>query len=144
MFKGGRCPHVQPHSSVPHFNKAAITQIGFLLFYSHSASIFDTICCSNILARYGCTHAPSVITTALHIQLPQGLPVLQHWVLRCFASLHLLVMHLAVVTWLPGVPSLLHPPAMHGVMEALGVWHPQLVKGMLPVLLALVMVSPAT
>lgn len=79
----------------------------------------------------------------IHTQSSKCLPLLQHWILRCFASIHLLVMHWAVITWLPGTPSLLHLPAMHGVMEALGVWHPQLVRNMLPVLLALVAVSPA-
>ena len=68
--------------------------------------------------------------------------VLQHWILRCFASIHLVVMYLAVLTWLPGSPSLLHPSVTQKVMEALGTWHPHVVKSMLPVLLALVVVSP--
>ncbi len=67
--------------------------------------------------------------------------VLQHWVLRIFASGHLVVMYLAVLTWLPGLPSLLHPSLAQGVLEALGVWHPSIVKCMLPVLLVLLMVS---
>ncbi len=50
-------------------------------------------------------------------------------------------MYLAVLTWLPGLPSLLHPSLAQGVLEALGVWHPSIVKGMLPVLLVLLLVS---
>ena len=50
-------------------------------------------------------------------------------------------MYLAVLTWLPGLPSLLHPSVAQGVLEALGVWHPSIVKGMLPVLLVLLLVS---
>ena len=50
-------------------------------------------------------------------------------------------MYLAVLTWLPGLPSLLHPQVAQGVLEALGVWHPSIVKGMLPVLLVLLLVS---
>ena len=67
---------------------------------------------------------------------------LQHWVLRILASTHLLFMYIAVVTWLPGLPALLHPPIAHGIMTALGTWDPNIVKSMLPVLLALVLVSP--
>ncbi len=67
--------------------------------------------------------------------------MLQHWVLRVFASGHLVVMYLALLTWLPGLPSLLHPSLAQGVLEALGVWHPSIVKGMLPVLLVLLLVS---
>lgn len=67
--------------------------------------------------------------------------MLQHWVLRVFASGHLVVMYLAVLTWLPGLPSLLHPSVAQGVLEALGVWHPSIVKCMLPVLLVLLLVS---
>ena len=52
-----------------------------------------------------------------------------------------MVMYLAVLTWLPGLPSLLHPSLAQGVLEALGVWHPSIVKGMLPVLLVLLLVS---
>lgn len=52
-----------------------------------------------------------------------------------------MVMYLAVLTWLPGLPSLLHPSLAQGVLEALGVWHPSIVKGMLPVLLILLLVS---
>ena len=50
-------------------------------------------------------------------------------------------MYLAVLTWLPGAPSLLHPPAAQKLLEALGTWHPHVVKSMLPVLVALVLVS---
>ena len=50
-------------------------------------------------------------------------------------------MYLAVLTWLPGLPRLLHPSVAQGVLEALGVWHPSIVKGMLPVLLGLLLVS---
>ena len=67
--------------------------------------------------------------------------VLQHWAVRTFASGHLMVMYLAVLTWLPGLPTLLHPSAAQGVLEALGVWHPSIARAMLPVLLALLLVS---
>lgn len=50
-------------------------------------------------------------------------------------------MYLALLTWLPGIPSLLHPSVIQGVMEALGIWQPHILKSMLPVLLALVVVS---
>ncbi len=50
-------------------------------------------------------------------------------------------MYLAVLTWLPGLPSLLHPSVAQGVLEALGVWHPSIVECMLPVLLVLLLVS---
>ena len=50
-------------------------------------------------------------------------------------------MYTAVLTWLPGAPSLFHPTVTQRVMEALGTWHPHVVKSMLPVLLALVVVS---
>ncbi len=50
-------------------------------------------------------------------------------------------MYLAVLTWLPGLPTLLHPSLAQGVLEVLGVWHPSIVKGMLPVLLVLLLVS---
>lgn len=66
---------------------------------------------------------------------------LQHWVMRAFACGHLIAMYTAVITWLPGLPSLLHPTVAERVLEALGVWHPSVAKGMLPVLLALVLVS---
>ena len=51
-----------------------------------------------------------------------------------------MVMYLAVLTWLPGLPTLLHPSVAQGVLEALGVWHPSIARGMLPVLLALLLV----
>lgn len=50
-------------------------------------------------------------------------------------------MYLGVLTWLPDAPSLLHPSVTQKVMEALGTWNPYVVKSMLPVLLALVVVS---
>lgn len=50
-------------------------------------------------------------------------------------------MYLAVLTWLPGAPSLLHPSAAQKVLEALGTWHPHVVKSMLPVVVALLLVS---
>lgn len=50
-------------------------------------------------------------------------------------------MYLAVLTWLPGLPTLLHPSVARGVLEALGVWQPSIARGMLPVLLALLLVS---
>lgn len=51
-------------------------------------------------------------------------------------------MYLAVLTWLPSLPSLLHPKIAEGVLEALGLWQPNIVKGMLPVILALLLVTP--
>lgn len=67
---------------------------------------------------------------------------LQHWVTRGFAAVHLVLMYAAVLSWLPGLPPALHPPATKAGLQMAGLWHPNLANSLLPVLLLLVLVQP--
>lgn len=83
---------------------------------------------------------------AKHTQLVHGCCELklccdmQHWVVRGFAAVHLFLMYAAVLSWLPGLPSAMHPPASQSGLQLAGLWHPSLSKSLLPVLLLFVMV----
>ena len=65
---------------------------------------------------------------------------LQHWVVRGYAALHLVLVYAAVLSWLPSSPTILHPSAGKAGLQLAGLWHPNLAKSMLPVLLLLVAV----
>lgn len=66
-----------------------------------------------------------------------------HWLLRIFCSLHLLAVYAAFVGGLPGFRAILQPEQQKQLLFAIGLWHPSVAAGMLPLLALLLLVSCA-
>lgn len=65
-----------------------------------------------------------------------------HRLLRAYASLHLAAAYAAYVGGLPGFGAALQPEGqVEHVLRLLGLWHPRVAAGMLPVLGILVLVG---
>ncbi|KAK9824077.1 hypothetical protein WJX72_007565 [[Myrmecia] bisecta] len=65
----------------------------------------------------------------------------QHWLLRIYASLHVVAMYTVMVDDLPGIPPVLQPAPAQPVFEDLGLWHPSIRRGILPVLATLLLAT---
>lgn len=63
-----------------------------------------------------------------------------HRVLRGYASLHLAATYAAYVGGLDGLPATVQPEGWEGWLSVLGLWHPRVVPGMLPLLALLLLV----
>ena len=64
-----------------------------------------------------------------------------HGILRSYTSLHLLAVYAAYVGSLPGFGEALQPASAEPALRAVGLWHPRVVLGMLPLLGLLLLVS---
>ncbi len=64
-----------------------------------------------------------------------------HRVLRSYTSLHLLAVYVAYVGGLPGFGEGLQPGSAEPALRAVGLWHPRVALGMLPLLGLLLLVS---
>jgi hypothetical protein len=65
----------------------------------------------------------------------------QHNFLRMYASLHLVLMSLAVVSGLPDMGNHLHRLVPQDWLQSLGLWSPSVGHSIIPVLTLLLMVS---
>ena len=64
-----------------------------------------------------------------------------HKILRSYTSLHLLATYVAYVGGLPGFEEALQPASAQPALRAVGLWHPRVLSGMLPLLGLLLLVS---
>lgn len=69
---------------------------------------------------------------------------MQHLVLRAYASLHLAATYILLVAHLPGLSHYLEPGVAQKTLQILGLWHPGVRKGILPILGVLLLVTPSS
>ena len=67
-----------------------------------------------------------------------------HWLLRIYGTFHLLAVYAALVGGLPGFKHILQPAHQKPLLTAIGLWHPSVAAGMLPLLGLLLVVSCCT